>query len=82
MVMQVQLARWGNSLGMRIPKDLATRLGLTEGAQVDVTAEGDRLVISAARPRYKIEELVSDLSNEALREAFDWGLDQGREIVE
>ncbi len=80
--MQVHLTRWGNSLGMRIPKDLATRLGFTEGAQVEVAAEGDRLVISAARPRYKIEDLVADLSNEALREAFDWGPDQGREVIE
>ncbi len=80
--MQVQLTRWGNSLGMRIPKDLATRLGFTEGAPVEVAAEGDRLVISAARRRYKIEDLVSDLSNEALRDAFAWGPDQGREGVE
>ncbi len=79
--MQVQLARWGNSLGMRIPKDLATRLGLSEGAQVEVEAEGDKLVISIARPRYRIEDLVADLDHDALRDAFDWGPDQGREVI-
>ncbi len=80
--MQVQLTRWGNSLGMRIPKDMATRLGFIEGAQVEVEAEGNRLVISALRPRYKIEDLVADLSNEALRDAFDWGPDMGREVID
>ena len=43
--MQVQVARWGNSLGLRIPKDIARRAGLREGARVDVEAEGDRIII-------------------------------------
>jgi antitoxin MazE len=41
--MQVRVARWGNSLGLRIPKDVARRIGLREGARVDVEAEGDRI---------------------------------------
>jgi antitoxin MazE len=80
--MEVQLARWGNSLGMRIPKEFANRLGLLEGAKVDVQAEGDRIVISVGRPRYRLEDLVVGMSPEAMREAFDWGPDRGREIVE
>jgi len=38
--MQVRVARWGNSLGLRIPKDIALRAGLREGTRVDVEAEG------------------------------------------
>ena len=29
--MQARVARWGNSLGLRIPKDIALRAGLREG---------------------------------------------------
>ena len=39
--MQVQVSRWGNSLGLRIPKDVASRAGLREGARVEVETEGD-----------------------------------------
>ena len=39
--MQVQVARWGNSLGLRIPKDIAQRAGLRKGARVDVEARGN-----------------------------------------
>jgi antitoxin MazE len=78
--MQVQLTRWGNSLGMRIPKDLATRFGLAEGAQVEVDAEGDRIVISVGRPRYRLADLLTGMNHDGLRAAFDWGPDQGREI--
>ena len=41
MATQVQIAKWGNSLGLRVPRDLAARLGLTEGTRVDVEARGD-----------------------------------------
>lgn len=79
--MQVQLARWGNSLGVRIPKDIANRVGLAEGARVDIEAEGDRIVISVSRPRYTLEELLHDITPEEMRAAFDWGSDVGREVV-
>lgn len=80
--MQVHLTRWGNSLGLRIPKEIATRFGLSEGMQVDVAAEGDRIVIAPGRPRYRLDELLADTTPEAIREAFDWGPDVGREAVE
>ena len=80
--MQVQVARWGNSLGLRIPKDIARRAGLREGARVEVEAEGDRVIISPARPRYVLADLLKGMTPEAMREAFDWGSDKGREIVE
>jgi antitoxin MazE len=80
--MQVRVARWGNSLGVRIPKHLAERAGLREGARVEVEAEADRIVIARARPRYRLAELLQGMTPEAMREAFDWGPDRGREIVE
>lgn len=80
--MRVQVARWGNSLGLRIPKDIAERVGLTEGTRVDVQAEDDRIVITLGRPRYKLEDLLVDMTPEAMRAAFDWGDDRGREAVE
>ena len=80
--MQARVARWGNSLGVRIPKDIARRTGLREGARVDVETDGDRIVISPARPRYVLADLLEGMTPEEMRQAFDWGPDRGREIVE
>lgn len=80
--MQVQISKWGNSLGVRVPKDAAAKLGLTEGSRVDVSIEGDRLVISTQRPVYTLDELLVGMTPEAMRNAFDWGPDIGRENVE
>ncbi|WP_419730650.1 AbrB/MazE/SpoVT family DNA-binding domain-containing protein [Lichenicola sp.] len=77
--MQVQLTRWGNSLGMRIPKDFAQRFGLADGIQVEVEAESDRIVILVARPRYALADLLVGMTPDAMSDAFDWGRDLGRE---
>src|SRR4051794_4559516 len=74
--MQVRVTRWGNSLGLRIPKDVALRTGLREGARVDIAAEGDRIVISPARPRYVLGDL---LRGEAGRDASGFRSRTGQE---
>lgn len=40
--MNLQISKWGNSLAMRIPSDLARRFGLREGdrVQAQVTSDG------------------------------------------
>jgi antitoxin MazE len=80
--MQVQVARWGNSLGVRIPKSVAGQAGLTEGSRVEISIKGDRIMLSPARPRYALKELLQGMTPAAMREAFDWGKDAGREAVE
>ena len=80
--MQVQVARWGNSLGLRISKDIVRQAGLRERTRVDVAAEGDRIIISPARPRYVLANLLKGMTPQEMREEFDWGPDSGREIVE
>ena len=40
--MDLQIAKWGNSLALRIPSEVVRRLGLREGATVDaqLTVDG------------------------------------------
>ncbi|MGE0119759.1 MAG: AbrB/MazE/SpoVT family DNA-binding domain-containing protein [Dongiaceae bacterium] len=80
--MRVRVARWGNSLGVRVPKDIAGKAGLKEGATVEIEAKGDRIVISPARRAYTLEDMLEGMTPEAMRDAFDWGGDRGREAVE
>ncbi len=80
--MKVLIARWGNSLGLRIPKDIASRTRLCVGSRVEVEVEGDRIIITPVRPRYVLADLLQGTTPAAMREAFDWGSDKGREIVE
>ena len=80
--MQVLLTRWGNSLGIRIPKAMTEKIGLTNGSRVDVQMEDDRIVISSTRPRYLLSDLLVGMTPDDMRGVFDWGEDVGRELIE
>lgn len=47
----MQVAKWGNSLAIRLPVDLVRKLGLKAGDQVDLVADTDSLrVLRHRRP--------------------------------
>jgi antitoxin MazE len=71
MPMQLRVSRWGNSLGIRLPREIAARTGVREGARVDIEGFPDgRIVITPSRRRFTIEELVAGMTpdNEHLLE--------------
>ena len=71
--MQIQISRWGNPLGLRLPRALARRMGLSEGQKVNVTAQGGRLAVQPVNLRYRLEDLTANMTPDAMRDAFDWG---------
>lgn len=79
--MPVTLHRWGNSVGLRVPKPLLEQLGLKEGAEVDLKVEGTRLVIEPiSRRRYTMAELLEGFTRDDQPGEVDWGRPVGREI--
>jgi antitoxin MazE len=65
MPVQLRVSRWGNSLGVRVPREIAARAGIREGARVDMEADADgRIVITPTRRRFTIEELVEGMTPE------------------
>ena len=75
--MTVTLQKWGNSVGVRLPKPMLEQVSLKEGAQVEIVVEGDRLVIR--RARLKLADLLAHCKPENRPETIDWGPPVGRE---
>lgn len=83
MPVQVQIAKWGNRLGLGVPRDIAARVGLTEGARVDVEASEDgRIIIPRSRRRFTLDELLADMTPDR-EHPLDDGADAaaGEEII-
>ena len=80
------VGKWGKSLAVRLPAEIAQQAGIAAGERVEVATEDGNIVIRRAAPRYTSEELFRGRSPEEWRRlyagAFDWGPDVGREIVE
>ena len=80
MATQVQIAKWGNSLGLRVPRDLAARIGLIEGSRVDIEARGDRLVVTKSNRRFTLDELLAGMMPEREHRVLD-DAPRGAEIL-
>lgn len=79
--MQTRIQKWGNSLGVRIPRGLAEDLGLGVGSEVALsTRDGDLLVRPALPVRLNLDELLAEVTPDNLHASVDTGEAVGREI--
>ena len=81
--MKTRIAKWGNSVAVRLPKPLVDELGLKPGQVVDISRDGTgaRLLPQRTR-RPTLAELVAEMQIENQPETVDWGPDRGAEIIE
>lgn len=57
------LKKWGNSLAVRIPKDVVKRLNLIDGVELDLVVEGESLKITKKRD-FTLDDFMKGLSEE------------------
>lgn len=78
-----QLASWGGSVALRIPAAFIQELGVRAGQSVDLTVEQGALVVRilSEQKKYRLEDLVSGITEENRHSEADFGLDVGKEIT-
>lgn len=78
--MITQIARWGNSLAVRIPKSVVQGARLSEGEVLDVSISHDGAVVLRRADRAsRLADLVSRITPENLHGETDWGPPVGNE---
>jgi antitoxin MazE len=75
--MHATIAKWGNSLALRLPRHLAEEAKLIEGATVSLEVEDGSLRIRPSRPKFKLSDL---LARESPATEHDWGEAKGDEV--
>ena len=76
-----ELAKWGNSLALRIPKNVAETAHLRQGDRLTLSiAEDGSLVVRPARKKYTLEELVSGITLKNRHRETNWGSKKGKEV--
>ena len=90
--MKAKIARWGNSLALRLPAEIVRDFGLDEGQVVELNPNKPIIEIKTERPRtaqgipiYTLEELVAEmkrLGSQNQSQTIDWGPDVGSEIID
>ena len=78
--METRIGKWGNSLALRIPQALAARVGITLNAAVELTPQGEQLVISVLeRPATELDDLLTRVTEDNLHGEVETGPAVGRE---
>jgi antitoxin MazE len=78
--MQTRIQKWGNSLGLRIPKSFAAEAQVVEGAAVELSVEDGRLLVRPLRVRkYALSALLKKVNRRNLHAEVSSGKAVGRE---
>jgi antitoxin MazE len=78
--MTLHVQKWGNSLALRIPKQVAKEAHLKEGSEVNVTEQSGRIILDPVEREVTLSELLEKVTSENLHDEQDFGAPQGKEI--
>jgi antitoxin MazE len=69
--MKTNIAKWGASCAVRIPKMAVETLELYEGQKITMRIEGDKLIIEKDLPKYTYEDLIEGMKTQEQPE-MEW----------
>jgi antitoxin MazE len=79
--MLTKVRKWGNSLGLRIPRSFAAEVGVEDGSPVDLTVhEGEIRIRPSRRRRYSLDALLEGIRESNLHGEVSTGRPVGREV--
>ena len=80
-VMVTKIQKWGNSLGLRVPKSFAAEANIEAGSEVDITVRENEIIVSRVWAlRYRLENLLAQVSKKNIHEEIETGESVGREV--
>ena len=74
------VAKWGNSLGVRIPMQIAKQINLQEGTSITFTVVDGGLMIKPDKKKYTLDDLLAGMSLDHVHSEIDMGQPVGNEI--
>jgi len=81
--MTTKIQKWGNSLAMRLPKDLARNFNLRAGSKVTVIRKSLTFEVkpeTVISRKYTLDELLKGITKKNIHPETDWGKPMGKEI--
>lgn len=70
------ISKWGNSLGVRIPRAIAEQIGVSEGESVELVVEDNHLLVQKV---YQLKNLLKQITPENTHSEITTGTAVGKE---
>ncbi len=78
--METRVAKWGNSLALRVPSAFAQEARIQEGTSVELSVVDGRLIVTPLPLKYSLDELIGGVTDENRHDETDWGPTAGAEV--
>jgi antitoxin MazE len=78
--MKTRVAKWGNSLALRLPKAVTSSLSLKEGTEIELTEHAEGILLRPAGLSYDLEELIKEIRPDNLHTFVETGKPTGKEV--
>jgi len=80
--MEVQFAKWGNSVALRVPSKVAETLGIAPGSVAELSLKRDKLIITPRQHAYQLDDLLAGITAKNLHQETDTGSAVGAEVID
>lgn len=78
--MTVKIRKWGNSLGIRLPKAIMQENNITDGSEVDITTKDGVIILKPVqKKKYELKDLLDGVSEVNIHNEIKTGDATGKE---
>jgi antitoxin MazE len=78
--MKTRVHKWGNSLGVRIPKTFASEIGIDRDSSIQMMVEEGALrIVPEREPSWTLSELLAGVTEANKPSEWDTGVPEGEE---
>ena len=78
---QVAVKPWGNSLGIRIPKELLKKANVNSTDLLSIEVKDEQIILTKLYRHKSFEERLAEYDGKADVCHFDWGEPKGKELI-
>lgn len=78
--MVITIQKWGNSLGIKIPKAILSSVNWKEGDSLTFRTENNKIILEPVTKRKNIKELFEGFDGNYETKEIDWGEPVGKEV--
>jgi antitoxin MazE len=81
-MMETHVAKWGNSLALRIPVEFARKLSLHNGDITEMQIENDHLIITKKDPEPTLNSLLAKITGDNIHYEISSNYSLGKENID
>lgn len=79
--METKAKKWGNSLGVLVPKGIAEQAGVAVNDRLNIEVDNGAIVLKLRRrQKYRLNDLLKGITKENMHDEIDFGGPVGREV--